>query len=153
MGSVMVSQPSRFSISGLSGPPHRRGSLRQMRWATPSAWAALTRWATAASTSAGMWASIVGGAPSTRASRCCSTPSMSWFIATTNCSMPASRRTRVTSAMSMPASASFCRSSAGSWSAVGPVISAFSAAASSVAIGIVLTVSGATRSSTYMVSG
>ena len=57
--------------------------------------------------------------------------------------------------MSMPASASafMLRStSTGSASAVAPVTSSFSLAASIVGSGIVLTVSGAIRPSTYMTS-
>ena len=57
--------------------------------------------------------------------------------------------------MSMPASASFFISrstSSEGTSAVAPVTSSFSLAASMVGIGIVLTVSGATSSSTYMTS-
>ena len=61
----------------------------------------------------------------------------------------------MTSSMSMPAlaSAPIARStSAGSASAVAPVTSSFSLAASIVGSGIVLTVSGAIRPSTYMTS-
>ena len=89
----------------------------------------------------------------TIASRTCSTPSISESNDLTNASIPSVRSFFVTSVMSIPAASSAARSSLGSWSAVAPLISARSAAASSVGIGIVLTVCGATSSSTYFVSG
>ena len=89
----------------------------------------------------------------TIASRLDSIAASSFVIGTTNASTPSSSSLSVTSLMSIPASASACRSALGSWSAVGPLTSARSPAASSVAIGIVLTVSGAISPSTYIVSG
>ena len=67
--------------------------------------------------------------------------------------MPSASSFAVTSSRSMPASASARRSGSGSISTVSPSMFAWSAAASSVAIGIVLTVSGPTSPSTYIVSG
>jgi hypothetical protein len=72
-------------------------------------------------------------------------------IACTNSTTPSRRSLSVTSSRSIPASRSSASprstSSLGT-SAAGPVTSAFSAAAKSVGIGIVLTVAGATRLST-----
>ena len=96
---------------------------------------------------------MVGGRLVTTASRRSSTPSISPSIATWNSLIPSSSSLAVTSARSISASARAFSSADGSWSAVAPVTSERSAAANSVCIGIVLTVSGATRSSTYLVSG
>jgi hypothetical protein len=73
-------------------------------------------------------------------------------IGSTNLSTPSESSFAVTSSRSMPASASARRSGSGSISTVLPSMFAWSAAASSVAIGIVLTVSGPTSPSTYIVS-
>ena len=95
------------------------------------------------------------GRPVTTASRFDSTPAISFSIATSNSFTPSRSSLSVTSSRSMPASRSSesaCSTASLPTSAVGPVISARSAAASSVGIGIVFTVSGATRPSTYIVS-
>ncbi len=89
----------------------------------------------------------------TTPSRLNSMPASSFSIGSTNLSTPSESSLRVTSLRSMPASASACRSALGSWSAVAPSTVAWSAAAWSVLSGIVFTVSGATRPSTYIVSG
>ena len=80
-------------------------------------------------------------------------PAMSLIMGVTNLAMPSTSSVSVTSSMSMPASASLRRSSTGSVSAVAPRISPWSPTASIVSTGMVLTVSGATSSSTYIVSG
>ena len=59
----------------------------------------------------------------------------------------------MTSSRSIPASASACRSAVGSSAAVAPVTPPSLRAASSVGIGIVFTVFGATRPQTYSVVG
>ena len=96
---------------------------------------------------------MVGGLPVTMPSRVASTPATSLSKGSTNFAIPSRSSLSVTSFMSMPAPWRAVRSSTGSWSAVFPFTSAHSAAASSVGIGIVFTVSGATSSSTYFVSG
>ena len=152
IGSEIVSQPSRSPISG-PGPPQSVSSLRQIRAATPSATARSTRMASAGSSSSGIEESIVGGRPVTAASLLDSTPASSFSNGVTNAAIPSRSSLSVTSFMSIPASARASSTGVGSWSAVAPVASDFSAAASSVGIGIVFTVSGATRPSTYLVSG
>jgi hypothetical protein len=130
--------------------------LRQIRCATCSSVARLIRSAIFGSSSSGMTDSIVGGRPVTTASRCDSTPAISFSIASSNSLTPSVSSLSVTSFMSMPASASAwssaCASSALT-SAEFSLTSPWSANASSVGIGIVLTVSGAISSSTYIVSG
>ena len=152
--SEIVSQPSLFPISG-PGPPQSVSSLLQTRRAT-SSWAAFfTRSAIAGSSSSGMTDSNVSGRPVVTASRLLSTPARSLSSAVTNRSTPSRRSLSVTSSMSIPASASafIARStSSGAASPVAPVTSSFSAHVRSVGIGMVLTVSGATRPSTYIVS-
>ena len=96
---------------------------------------------------------MVDGRPVTAASLLDSTPAISWSKGVTKAAMPSSSSFLVTSPMSMPASARAASVSDGSSSAVVPATSAFSAAASRVAMGIVFTVWGATRPSTYLVSG
>ena len=153
--SEIVSQPRRLPISGTPGPPQRLSSRRQTRRATSSSIARFTRSATAGSSSFGSVARIVSGRPVVTAWRRASMPSSSFFIATANCSMPSTSSLSVTSFISTPASASAFSSrstSAGSGSAVAPGTSPCSAKATSVGSGIVLTVSGATRPSTYFVS-
>ena len=86
-------------------------------------------------------------------SRASSIPPIRSSNGSTNLSIPSFSSFFVTSPMSIPASASRFRSSDGSWSAVLPLTSSSSAQASSVFIGIVLTVSGPTSESTYLVSG
>ena len=153
IGSEIVSQPSRLPISG-PGPPHSVSSLRQTRAATSSATARSTRLASGGSSSSGIEESIVGGRPVTAASLLDSTPAISLSNGVTNAAMPSSQQLvghvvhvdaglgeRVERRRSGPGRRS--RRS----------ISDFSAAASSVGIGIVFTVSGATRPSTYFVSG
>ena len=153
IGSVIVSQPRRLAISGVPGSPQSVSSLRQIRWATFSSAACLTRALRAGSSSLGIADSIVFGRPVTTASRPDSTPARSFSNGVTNAAMPSRSSLSVTSVRSIPASASFFRSSEGSISAVTPENSDFSAAASRVCIGIVLTVCGATSVSTYLVSG
>jgi len=70
-----------------------------------------------------------------------------------NASMPSRSSWSVTSSMSIPAAASASRSAAGSSAAVAPVTPPSALAASSVAIGIVLTVCGPTSPHTYSVDG
>ena len=82
-----------------------------------------------------------------------SIPSSSFCIGTMKASMPSRRSLAVTSVRSTPASASAARSAEGSSAAVAPVTPPFSRAASSVGIGIVFTVCGATRPQTYSVDG
>ena len=107
----------------------------------------------AGSRSSGIEDAIVGGRPVTIPSRVSSTPAISLSNGSTNLAMPSRSSFAVTSAMSMPALASASSSALGSWSAVAPVTSSCSSQVSSVGIGIVLTVCGATRESTYLVSG
>ncbi len=149
--SLIVSQPRRSPISG-PGPPQSDSSLRQTFWATPSLAAVLPISTSCGSSSSGIEERMVGGLPVTTPSRTDSIPATSLSKGSTNLAIPSRSSLSVTSFMSMPALRSAVRSSTGSWSAVAPLTSDFSAAASSVGIGIVLTVSGATRSSTYLVS-
>jgi hypothetical protein len=152
IASLIVSHPRRSAISGVPSGPHSVASLPQTRLATCSEPACLTFSTMPGSSSSGIEARIVGGRFVTTASRRSSTPSINPSIASSNSPMPSTSSVWVTSVRSIPASASAASSRDGSWSAVGPVISDFSAAASSVGIGIVFTVSGATSSSTYLVS-
>ena len=85
--------------------------------------------------------------------RVLSIPASSLSIGATNAAMPCSSRVAVTSSMSMPAAARAASAGAGSSCAVPGTIVPRSATASSVFSGIVLTVSGATSPSTYIVSG
>jgi hypothetical protein len=154
--SPMVSHPSRFATSAWPAGPQSVSSFFQMRWATSSTIALRTRSAMRGSRSSGISALIVGGREVTIASRFSSMPSRSLSIGSTNFSTPSRRSLSVTSSRSIPASASALRSGSGSISTVGvPSAStcAWSAAASSVAIGIVFTVSAPYRPSTYNVSG
>ena len=151
--SATVSHPRRLATSGWPAGPQSVSSLRQMRRATSSCAACLTRCATRGSTSSsGSEASIDGGRCVTIASRLAPMPSSSFSIGSTNLSTPSRRSWSVTSTMSMPASASAFRTGAGSSRAVAPRISAWSPVASRVAIGMVLTVLGPTSSSTYITS-
>ena len=129
--------------------------MLQTRRATSFSAAFFTRSAIAGSSASGMTDSKVSGRPVVTASRLLSTPASSLSSADTKRSTPSRSSLSVTSSMSMPASASafIARStSSGGASAVAPVTSSFSAHANSVGIGMVFTVSGATSSSTYMVS-
>ena len=152
--SVIVSQPNRSPISGTPGPPQRRLVLapHPLRHAllTPSG----ARAASAGSSSSGIADSMVFGPSGDHAlarqldarRSACRTASR-----TRRCRRAAACRSPPSCRCRPPRGA--WRSAPGSWSAVAPRTSAFSAAASSVGIGIVFTVSGATSSSTYLVSG
>ena len=111
------------------------------------------REATRGSRSSGIDALMVGGRRVTMASRFSSIPASSFSIGVTNLSTPSRSSLAVTSSRSIPASSSARRSSVGSCAPLPGWTSACSAAAVSVAIGIVLTVCGATSWSTYIVSG
>ena len=106
----------------------------------------------AGSSSSGIDDSIVAGRPVTMPSRVSSTPAISLSKGSMNLSIPSRSSLSVTSCMSMPASASAASSALGSWSAVAPLTSSCSSQASSVGIGIVFTVWGATSVATYLVS-
>ena len=86
--------------------------------------------------------------------RALSIPASSLSIGVTKAAIPCSSSVAVTSSMSMPACRQRLERRAGSSRALsGSMIVPRSATASSVFIGIVLTVSGATSPSTYFVSG
>ena len=119
IGSEIVSQPRRFSISGVPSGPQSVTSLRHTRWATCSATALRTRSAIGPSSSGGIEPCIVGGRLVTTASRRSSTPAISPSMATWNSLIPSSSSLAVTSSRSIPASASAFSSADGSWSAVG----------------------------------
>src|SRR5680860_1086939 len=114
--SEMVSQPRRSPISG-PGPPHSVSSLRQMRRATFSSTAVLTRSASGPSSSSGIDESTLGGRPMIAASLLDSTPAINWSKGSTNFAMPSSSSFLVTSPMSIPASARALSALDGSWSA------------------------------------
>ena len=131
--------------SAVPSGAHSVPSCCQMRRATSSSAARLTRSASGCSSSAGRSASIAAGRPVTIASRLRSMPASSLAIGTMNASMPSRSSLSVTSSRSMPASRSASRSPCGSSAAVVPVTSPAARDASSVGSGIVLTVCGPTR--------
>ena len=126
--------------------------MAQTRRATSSATACFTRSPIASESSGAIVAPIASGRPVRTAWRALSIPASSFFIGVTKASIPCCRSVVVTSDMSMPASASALSSAPGSRSALPGSMWPRSATARSVFIGIVLTVSGATRLSTYIVS-
>ena len=151
--SVIVSQPRRLAISGTPGPPQSDSSFCQTRLATRSDQACSTRWISAGSSSSGIEDSIVAGRPVTIPSRVSSMPAISLSNGSTNLSIPSLQQLLghvVHVDAGVGQGGQLCaRILVGR----GAVDLDCSSQASSVAIGIVLTVCGATSESTYLVSG